>query len=296
VPDNWPRQPLILTPQLPLAWGAGYWCLARMLEGCGLPIVAPDGDQMELVLMLGLCWVVAGFYNQLLIYRYVPGLDAGRNRNLAIVHALVMICTIVLAWGKPAIVLFPRQLSPLVILLLVLAFALASLGNYFVDRVRQVPDRLLLWLGPSTLAVMAVAIPLFFNGRAQWGWLLALVMVVGIQAAYFWQLPRIMVTVLAKRSVLYNMLVGAELAALFSGLLLGIISGYQRWMQDVLSRLSICWGCAGIFLGIGAMVIAACQRYHNDFRYGHAADHENWFVAGGALCWVGILLALIILL
>lgn len=296
MPDNWPRQPLILTPQFPLVWGAGYWSLARMLEGCQLTITAPRENQVELALMLGLCWVVAGAYNQLLIYRYVPGLDAGRNRGLAIVHALVLICTIVLVWGKPAIVLFPRQFSPLAILLLVLAFALASLGNYFVDRVNQAPDRLPLWLGSSTLAIMAMAIPLFFNSCTQWGWLLATVMVVLIQVAYFWQLPRLMVTVLAKRSALYNMLVGAELAALFSSILLGIISCYQRWMQDVLSRLSICWGCAGILLGIGAMVIAACQRYHNDFRYGHAANHENWFVAVGALCWVGMMIGLVLAL
>lgn len=246
--------------------------------------------------MLGLCWVMAESYNQLLIYRYVPGLAAGRNRILAIVHALVLICTIVLAWGKPAIVLFPRQYSPLVILLLILAFVLAGLGNYFVDCVQQVPDRLSLWLGPVTMAVMTVAVPMFFNVRPRWGWLLALIMIAGIQAVYFWQLPRIMVTVMAKRSALYNMLVGAEIAALFSSLPLGIISCYQRWVQDILSRLSVCWGSTGVFLGIGAMVIVACQRYHNDFRYGHAVNHEDWFVAVGALCWVGILVGLILVL
>lgn len=293
--DNWPRQPLILTAQLPLAWGAGYWCLAQMLAGCRIPVAAPDGDQVELALMLALCWMLAGGYNQLLIYRYVPGLENGRNRVLAIANALALICTIVLAWGKPAVVLFPRRFSPLAILLLVLSLALASLGNYFVDRIRRMPDRLPLWFGPITLAVMAVVVPLFFGSQNWWEWLLASVMIILIQAVAFQQLPRILAETPARRSALYDMLLGAELAALFSSVLLGVISYYQRGC-GVLSRLCICWGSAGVFLGVGAMVIAACQRYHNDFRYGHAADHENWFVAVGALCWVGILLALILAL
>ena len=295
MPDNWPQQPLILTPQLPLAWGVSYWCLARMLQGCQLPVAVPRGDQVELALMLGLCWIVAGAYNQLLIYRYVPDRDAGRDRVPAIINALVLICTIVLAWGKPGTVMFPRHAVPLVVLMLILSFILASLGNYFVARGRQMPDRLPLWIGPSTLAVVAVAVPLFFNSQNRWGWLLATIMVALVQAVYFWQLPRIAAVVVARRSALYNMLVGAELAALFSSLLLGVISYYQLWDEGVRSRLSICWGSAGVFLGIGAVVIAACQRYHNDFRYGHAAEHEDRFVAAGALCWVGLLLTIIIL-
>ncbi|MGN1279294.1 MAG: hypothetical protein ACI4T4_01275 [Limosilactobacillus sp.] len=267
-----------------------------MLRGCKLPVAAPTSDQVELALMLALCWVLAGAYNQLLIYRYVPGLDSGANRGVAIINALTMICMIVLAWGKPAVVLFPRQFSSLVGLLGFLSLILAGLGSYFISRVWPAPDRLPLWLGPGTLAILAVAVPLFFNGNNRWGWLLALVMVGGIHLAGFQQLPRLLATVAARRSALYNLLVGAELAALFSGFLLGTVSCYQRFMQGVLSRLSICWGSAGVFLGIGAMVLAACQRYHNDFRYGHAANRENCFVAAGALSWVGILVGLILAL
>lgn len=140
-----------------------------MLQGCQLPVAVPRGDQVELALMLGLCWIVAGAYNQLLIYRYVPDRDAGHDRVPAIINALVLICTIVLAWGKPGTVMFPRHAVPLVVLMLILSFILASLGNYFVARGRQMPDRLPLWIGPSTLAVVAVAVPLFFNSQNRWG-------------------------------------------------------------------------------------------------------------------------------
>lgn len=244
--------------------------------------------------MLALGWLVAGAYNQLLIYRYVPGLDLGANRLAAIGNALTLICMIVLTWGKPAVVLFPHQFSPLVILLLILALALAGLGNCFVVQLWQATNRLSLWLGPGTLAAMTIAVPLAFNGNNRWGWLLAMVIVAGIQLTYFRQLPRLLIMVAASRSTLYNMLVGAELAALFSSLLLGMISCYQQFAQGILSRLSICWGSAGVFLRIGAMVLAACQRYHNDFRYGHAIGHTNSYVTVGALCWVGLLFGLIL--
>lgn len=265
-----------------------------MLRGCLIPVATPHSDQVELALMLALGWLVAGAYNQLLIYRYVPGLDLGANRLAAIGNALTLICMIVLTWGKPAVVLFPHQFSPLVILLLILALALAGLGNCFVVQLWQATNRLSLWLGPGTLAAMTIAVPLAFNGNNRWGWLLAMVIVAGIQLTYFRQLPRLLIMVAASRSTLYNMLVGAELAALFSSLLLGMISCYQQFAQGILSRLSICWGSAGVFLRIGAMVLAACQRYHNDFRYGHAIGHTNSYVTVGALCWVGLLFGLIL--
>ena len=76
------------------------------------------------------------------------------------------------------------------------------------------------------------------------------------------------------------------LAALFASFLLGVATIAQLWIWAVYSRLAICWGLSWLAIGSGTLVIAACQRYQSDFRYGHATGHENWFVAAGALCWV----------
>lgn len=98
--EKWPRQPLIIMPNLPLAWLAGYWVVVTMLRGCGLTIVRPTGDQVELALMLAVVWIVASGANQLLIYQNAPLTAANRYKDLAMVNALALICTIVLAWGN----------------------------------------------------------------------------------------------------------------------------------------------------------------------------------------------------
>lgn len=107
--EKWPRQPLIITPNLPLAWFAGYWVVATMLKGCGLTVAQPTGDQVELALMLAVVWVVASAFNQLLIYQNVPAMGADRYKNLAILNALALICTIVLAWGSRRRSSFPAD-------------------------------------------------------------------------------------------------------------------------------------------------------------------------------------------
>lgn len=294
--EKWPRQPLIIMPNLPLAWLAGYWVVVTMLRGCGLTIVRPTGDQVELALMLAVVWIVASGANQLLIYQNAPLTAANRYKDLAMVNALALICTIVLAWGKPAVILFPRQLSSLTALMLALTLLVAGIGNYFVVVTRVRHGRLSLWLGSGALALSAVAAPLLFASSDRLSWLLAAILVALIQASVCWQLPRLLAAVPARRSGLYNLLVGFVLAALFASFLLGVATIAQLWIWAVYSRLAICWGLSWLAIGSGTLVIAACQRYQSNFRYGHATGHENWFVAAGALCWVvGQVLVVILL-
>lgn len=294
--EKWPRQPLIIMPNLPLAWLAGYWVVVTMLRGCGLTVVRPTGDQVELALMLAVVWIVASGANQLLIYQNAPLTAANRYKDLAMVNALALICTIVLAWGKPAVILFPRQLSSLTALMLALTLLVAGIGNYFVVVTRVRHGRLSLWLGSGALALSAVAAPLLFASSDRLSWLLAAILVALIQASVCWQLPRLLAAVPARRSGLYNLLVGFVLAALFASFLLGVATIAQLWIWAVYSRLAICWGLSWLAIGSGTLVIAACQRYQSDFRYGHATGHENWFVAAGALCWVvGQVLVVILL-
>ncbi|KRM36175.1 hypothetical protein FD34_GL000182 [Limosilactobacillus pontis DSM 8475] len=283
-------------PNLPLAWLAGYWVVVTMLRGCGLTVVRPTGDQVELALMMAVVWIVASGANQLLIYQNAPLTAANRYKDLAMVNALALICTIVLAWGKPAVILFPRQLSSLTALMLALTLLVAGIGNYFVVVTRVRHGRLSLWLGSGALALSAVAAPLLFASSDRLSWLLAAILVALIQASVCWQLPRLLAAVPARRSGLYNLLVGFVLAALFASFLLGVATIAQLWIWAVYSRLAICWGLSWLAIGSGTLVIAACQRYQSDFRYGHATGHENWFVAAGALCWVvGQVLVVILL-
>ncbi|WP_288658540.1 hypothetical protein [uncultured Limosilactobacillus sp.] len=294
--EKWPRQPLIIMPNLPLAWLAGYWVVVTMLRGGGLTVVRPTGDQVELALMVAVVWIVASGANQLLIYQNAPLTVANRYKDLAMVNALALICTIVLAWGKPAVILFPRQLSSLTALMLALTLLVAGIGNYFVVVTRVRHGRLSLWLGSGALALSAVAAPLLFASSDRLSWLLAAILVALIQASVCWQLPRLLAAVPARRSGLYNLLVGFVLAALFASFLLGVATIAQLWIWAVYSRLAICWGLSWLAIGSGTLVIAACQRYQSDFRYGHATGHENWFVAAGALCWVvGQVLVVILL-
>lgn len=294
--EKWPRQPLIIMPNLPLAWLAGYWVVVTMLRGCGLTVVRPTGDQVELALMLAVVWIVASGANQLLIYQNAPLTAANCYKDLAMVNALALICTIVLAWGKPAVILFPRQLSSLTALMLALTLLVAGIGNYFVVVTRVRHGRLSLWLGSGALALSAVAAPLLFASSDRLSWLLAAILVALIQASVCWQLPRLLAAVPARRSGLYNLLVGFVLAALFASFLLGVATIAQLWIWAVYSRLAICWGLSWLAIGSGTLVIAACQRYQSNFRYGHATGHENWFVAAGALCWVvGQVLVVILL-
>lgn len=294
--EKWPRQPLIIMPNLPLAWLAGYWVVVTMLRGGGLTVVRPTGDQVELALMVAVVWIVASGANQLLIYQNAPLTAANRYKDLAMVNALALICTIVLAWGKPAVILFPRQLSSLTALMLALTLLVAGIGNYFVVVTRVRHGRLSLWLGSGALALSAVAAPLLFASSDRLSWLLAAILVALIQASVCWQLPRLLAAVPARRSGLYNLLVGFVLAALFASFLLGVATIAQLWIWAVYSRLAICWGLSWLAIGSGTLVIAACQRYQSDFRYGHATGHENWFVAAGALCWVvGQVLVVILL-
>ncbi|MFQ9707042.1 MAG: hypothetical protein ACLRX6_08160 [Limosilactobacillus pontis] len=294
--EHWPRQPLILTPQLPLIWVGSYWSIGQMFQQCGQSIGQPSGDQVEMALMLAFVWIGASAYNQLLIYQNIPITGIIRYKNLAIGNALTLICTIILAWGKPAVILFPRHLTVMTGILTALAILLATLGNYFVASTRRLPDRLPLWLGPITIILTMVVIPLFFTLGGHGQAVLAAILVITIQAGHFWQLPQLLTAVLARRSGFYNVLIGADLAALIASIPLGIVSEYQLWNADVIDRLSICWGIALLSLGINTLIIAAMQRYHNDYRYGHAEGYENWFVAIGALLWVVLLVGLILVI
>lgn len=134
--------------------------------------------------------------------------------------------------------------------MLVLTLAVAGLGDYFAAETRPRRGGLPLWLGSGSLVLAAVAAPLLFASDYWFGWLLAGVLVVLIQAGTCWQLPRLLAMVLARRSGLYNLLVGLVLAALFASFLLGWPSlpsfGYGPY--------SAAWRSAGAFPGWPSLV------------------------------------------
>ena len=106
--EQWlPRQPLILTPTIPLMWTVGWLCTmsAYIILG-GEP---PSPNQLQdSVLLVSAVILVMNMYNLILIYQ-----RAEKYRNLspyaprALLLAIVLIISIVLAWGQPKVVLIP---------------------------------------------------------------------------------------------------------------------------------------------------------------------------------------------
>ena len=115
--EQWlPRQPLILTPTIPLMWTVGWLCTmsAYIILG-GEP---PSPNQLQdSVLLVSAVILVMNMYNLILIYQ-----RAEKYRNLspyaprALLLAIVLIISIVLAWGQPKVVLIPKELNSLPII------------------------------------------------------------------------------------------------------------------------------------------------------------------------------------
>lgn len=132
--EQWlPRQPLILTPTIPLMWTVGWLCTmsAYIIVG-GQP---PSPNQLQdSVLLVSAVILVMNIYNLILIYQ-----RAEKYRNLspyaprALLLAIVLIISIVLAWGQPKVVLIPSYLNIWVMIFIVLNCLQALLGQFLLS-------------------------------------------------------------------------------------------------------------------------------------------------------------------
>lgn len=116
--EQWlPRRPLILLPVIPLVWTVSWLCLvsARFLMGIQYPQPAQFQDS---VLMISALILLANIYNLILIYQRI---DIYRKiptyAPRAMLLAIILIISIVLAWGQPQAVLIPNHLTVWVVIL-----------------------------------------------------------------------------------------------------------------------------------------------------------------------------------
>lgn len=275
-------------------WTSSWLAIAaaiRLLRGKGLPA---GSEVVESILLVSAVVLVANAYNLILICRQTDLLKQDRlYRLMTILEALTLMVATVLAWGKPSAILAPNLLNLGTEMFLVLNVGQALLGNYFVLATRlksRVPKRSLL-LGTMTMAATGL-LPLIIENTgivvliSSLGWLVIIIW-------HFYQLPRLFAATLAAKCGTYQALIGVNLGALFVALFLGLATIVINVLGGGLALLAEGFAVAMSALGISDALIAAMQRYNNDYRYGHALYHEQAFLLGGVIAWLLFLMALL---
>lgn len=234
--------------------------------------------------MISAVILVANIYNLILIYQQTQG-DSQQTigyQVLAIVDALVLIVTTVLAWGQPGHVLLPAKMTWWPGIFLGLNTIQALLGGYFVTVTRpQNTGKLSLFLGPIDLLIASLTVPACLTTR--W-WLVALTMLIMVNIIQIAQIPSLFVPTPANRSMTYRGLLGMNLASSFGGVLLTMLAIKCETLRV---SLPLCT----LLTGLSDIVIAAMQRYNNDYRYGHASKkHQQLLCAIGAIIFVLLIL------
>lgn len=292
--EQWlPRQPLILTPVIPLIWTVGWLCTVSARLALGLKYPQPSQLQ-DSVLLVSAFILVANIYNLILIYQQTERYrDVPAYSLRAALLAIILIISVVLAWGQPQVVLVPNRLNKWVAIFIVLNFGQAVLGQFFTRLGRPKTRRKLasLTLPTVTLLLSGLVVP---NLIAVRHCLSLLILVTGLLLWTGWSawqnLAGIRSQVPATNSVIYELLVGINLVT--AGL--AIVSGIGLIVLDILNiNWSMIYYYFAISLsanGIGGLVIAAMQRYHNDYRYGHVKGHPRRYVIGGCLLMILFLL------
>ena len=227
--EQWlPRQPLILTPTIPLMWTVGWLCTmsAYIIVG-GHP---PSPNQLQdSVLLVSAVILVMNIYNLILIYQ-----RAEKYRNLspyaprALLLAIVLIISIVLAWGQPKVVLIPSYLNIWVMIFIVLNCLQALLGQFFALLERPQSRRRFASMYWPIVVLCAAGIVTPPSLELHNGWTLPFIIGDCILLIFFiarsWQeMPRILVKVPANNSIIYELLVGINLATIISRCIICII-------------------------------------------------------------------------
>lgn len=294
--EQWlPRQPLILTPTIPLIWTVGWLCAisAYMILG-GKP---PSPNQLQdSVLLVSAVILVMNIYNLILIYQRTE-----KYRNLstyaprALLLAIILIISIVLGWGQPKVVLIPSYLNIWVMIFIVLNFLQALLGQFFalLERPRSRRNFASMYWPIVVLCTTGIVISPSLELHNSW----TLPFIIGdcILLIFFiarsWQeAPRILIKVHATNSVIYELLVGINLATMISTVVSGVLFIIFNFSNIEISIVAACFTLSPAINGISGLIIGAMQRYDNDYRYGHVKGHPQRYI------YCGIFLVIVFLI
>ena len=294
--EQWlPRQPLILTPTIPLMWTVGWLCTmsAYIILG-GQP---PSPNQLQdSVLLVSAVILVMNIYNLILIYQRTE-----KYRNLspyaprALLLALILIISIVLAWGQPKVVLIPSYLNIWVMIFIVLNFLQALLGQFFALLERPQSRRKFASMYWPIVVLCSAGVITPPSLELHNGWTLPFIVGDCILLVFFiarsWQeIPRILVMVPANNSIIYELLIGINLATIISTVVSGVLFSVFNFNNTEISIVSACFALSPTINGISGLIIGAMQRYNNDYRYGHVKGHPQRYI------YCGILLVIIFLI
>ncbi len=295
--EQWlPRQPLILTPTIPLMWTVGWLCTmsAYVILG-GQP---PSPNQLQdSVLLVSAVILVMNIYNLILIYQRVE-----KYRNLstyaprALLLAIILIISIVLAWGQPKVVLIPSYLNIWVMIFIVLNCLQALLGQFFALLERPQSRRRFASMYWPIVVLCTAGIVTPPSLELHNGWTLSFIISDCILLSFFivrsWQeIPRILIKVQANNSIIYEMLVGINLATIISTVVSGVLFIVFDFNNTEISIVVACFALSPTINGISGLIIGAMQRYNNDYRYGHVKGHPQRYIYCG-IFWMIILLML----
>lgn len=103
-------------------------------------------------------------------------------------------------------------------------------------------------------------------------------------------MPRILVKVPANNSIIYELLVGINLATIISTVMSGVLFIVFDFNNTEISIVVACFALSPTINGISGLIIGAMQRYNNDYRYGHVKGHPQRYI------YCGIFLVIILLM
>ncbi|MRN07427.1 hypothetical protein EAI26_08520 [Lactobacillus sp. 0.1XD8-4] len=298
--EQWlPRRPLILLPVIPLVWTVSWLCLvsARFLMGIQYPQPAQFQDS---VLLISALILLANIYNLILIYQRI---DIYRKiptyTPRAMLLAIILIISIVLAWGQPQAVLIPNHLTVWVVIFITLNFLQAILSIFFTLLERPKTRRKLasLYVPVVILGIAGLYLPQYLTLRGSWTMPLMIIGIIML-ACFAWvscrNLKGIFSKVLAVNSVTYEVLVGIHLASTPLTVIGGSSSFILKYQNSPIFVVSsYCFVFSVLAYGITGLIIAAMQRYENDYRYGHVNSKPQRYVYLGVMLMLS-LLALIV--
>lgn len=289
------RQPLILTPTIPLMWTVGWLCTmsAYIILG-GQP---PSPNQLQdSVLLISAVILVMNIYNLILVYQRTE-----KYRNLstyaprAFLLAIILIISIVLAWGQPKVVLIPSYLNIWVMIFIVLNFLQALLGQFFALLERSRSRRRLASMYWPIVVLYTAGIVISPSLEVHNGWTLPFIIGDCILLLFFiarsWQeIPRILIKVHANNSIIYELLVGINLATIISTVVSGVLFIIFNFSNTEISIVAAYFALSPVINGISGLIIGAMQRYNNDYRYGHVKGHPQRYI------YCGIFLVIVFLI
>ncbi|MCC4325349.1 hypothetical protein LMB33_01400 [Limosilactobacillus reuteri] len=289
------RQPLILTPTIPLMWTVGWLCTmsAYIILG-GQP---PSPNQLQdSVLLISAVILVINIYNLILVYQRTE-----KYRNLstyaprALLLAIILIISIVLAWGQPKVVLIPSYLNIWVMIFIVLNFLQALLGQFFALLERSRSRRRLASMYWPIVVLYTAGIVISPSLEVHNGWTLPFIIGDCILLLFFiarsWQeIPRILIKVHANNSIIYELLVGINLATIISTVVSGVLFIIFNFSNTEISIVAAYFALSPVINGISGLIIGAMQRYNNDYRYGHVKGHPQRYI------YCGIFLVIVFLI